>query len=59
MTTVAGGCVVTQPWGYGPQVTGVQALLSASTVCYGMYVNPKSGNQGSLARAGPGSAPTA
>ncbi|MEU7101847.1 ankyrin repeat domain-containing protein [Streptomyces longwoodensis] len=52
VTTVPGGCVVTQPWGYGPQMPGVQALLSAGTVCYGMYANPKSGNQGSLVRDG-------
>ncbi|WP_342447389.1 hypothetical protein [Streptomyces achromogenes] len=32
-TTVPGGCVVTQPSGYGAQMPGVQALLSAGTVC--------------------------
>ncbi|MFJ6135287.1 ankyrin repeat domain-containing protein [Kitasatospora sp. NPDC092286] len=52
VTTVPGGCVVTQPWGYAPKVPGVLARLSVDTVCYGMYANPKSGNQGSIARNG-------
>ncbi|MFB8243995.1 ankyrin repeat domain-containing protein [Streptomyces sp. NPDC055952] len=52
VTSVPGGCVVTQPWGYAPQMPGVLARLSAGTVCYGLYVNPKSGNQGSVARHG-------
>ncbi|MFF4978684.1 ankyrin repeat domain-containing protein [Streptomyces sp. NPDC001046] len=52
VTSVPGGCVVTQPWGYAPQMPGVLARLSAGTVCYGLYVNPKSGNQGSIARHG-------
>lgn len=51
-TDVPGGCVITQPWGYAPQMTGVLTLLSAGTVCYGLYANPKSGNQGSIARDG-------
>jgi len=52
VTDVPHGCVVTQPWGYAPQMPGVQARLSAGTVCYGMYANAKSGNQGSSYRAG-------
>ncbi|NEB60821.1 ankyrin repeat domain-containing protein [Streptomyces diastaticus] len=52
VTSVPGGCVVTQPWGYAPQMPGVLAQLSAGTVCYGLYANPKSGNQGSIARHG-------
>ncbi|MGW4996545.1 ankyrin repeat domain-containing protein [Streptomyces hydrogenans] len=52
VTSVPGGCVVTQPWGYAPQMPGVLARLSAGTFCYGLYVNPKSGNQGSVARDG-------
>ncbi|MGW6023866.1 ankyrin repeat domain-containing protein [Streptomyces sp. NPDC055099] len=51
-TDVPGGCVLTQPWGYAPQMPGVQTLLSRGTVCYGLYANPKSGNQGSIARDG-------
>ncbi|GAA3090203.1 ankyrin repeat domain-containing protein [Streptomyces rectiviolaceus] len=51
-TDVPGGCVITQPWGYAPQMPGVQTLLSAGTVCYGLYANPKSGNQGSIVRDG-------
>ncbi|MER5500601.1 ankyrin repeat domain-containing protein [Streptomyces sp. NPDC002561] len=52
VTSVPGGCVVTQPWGYAPQMPGVLTRLSAGTVCYGLYANPKSGNQGSIARCG-------
>ncbi|MDQ0846735.1 hypothetical protein QFZ68_006415 [Streptomyces sp. V1I6] len=52
MTSVPGGCVVTQPWGYAPQMPGVVTRLSAGTVCYGLYANPKSGDQGSIARNG-------
>jgi hypothetical protein len=52
VTTVPGGCVVTQPWGYAPAMPGVLTRLSAGTVCYGLYANPKSGNQGSIARDG-------
>jgi hypothetical protein len=49
---VPGGCVVSQPWGYGPQMPRVMKLLSAGTVCYGLYANSKSGNQGSIVRDG-------
>ncbi|MFI1654758.1 ankyrin repeat domain-containing protein [Streptomyces sp. NPDC020472] len=52
VTSVPGGCVVTQPWGYAPQMPGVLTRLSAGTVCYGLYANPKSGNQGSIAHHG-------
>ncbi|NLU69945.1 ankyrin repeat domain-containing protein [Streptomyces sp. HNM0574] len=52
VTTVPGGCVVTQPWGYAPQLPGALARLSPGTVCYGLYANPKSGDQGSIARDG-------
>ncbi|WP_245727819.1 DUF6461 domain-containing protein [Streptomyces vietnamensis] len=52
VTSVPGGCMVTQPWGYAPQMPGVLTRLSAGTVCYGLYANPKSGNQGSVARHG-------
>ncbi|HEX2298402.1 MAG TPA: hypothetical protein VHH34_07780, partial [Pseudonocardiaceae bacterium] len=52
VTSVPGGCVVTQPWGYAPQMPGVLKRLSAGTVCYGLYANPKSGDQGSIARDG-------
>ncbi|WP_223268232.1 ankyrin repeat domain-containing protein [Streptosporangium nondiastaticum] len=52
VTTVPGGCIVTQPWGYAPQMPGVQKLLSAGTSCYGLYANAKSGDQGSIARNG-------
>lgn len=46
ITDVPGGCVVSQPWAYGASMPLVALLLSAGTVCYGMYANPKSGNQG-------------
>ncbi|MGW8065257.1 ankyrin repeat domain-containing protein [Streptomyces ziwulingensis] len=52
VTSVPGGCVVTQPWGYAPKMPGVLNRLSAGTVCYGLYANPKSGNQGSIVRDG-------
>ncbi|WP_328611871.1 ankyrin repeat domain-containing protein [Amycolatopsis sp. NBC_00345] len=52
VTDVAGGCVVTQPWGYRASTPLVGRLLSAGTVCYGVYSNPKSGNQGSTIRDG-------
>ncbi|MEU9847892.1 ankyrin repeat domain-containing protein [Streptomyces sp. NPDC047985] len=52
VTSVPGGCVVTQPWGYAPQMPGVLTRLSAGTLCYGLYANPKSGDQGSIARDG-------
>ena len=56
VTTVPGGCVITQPWGYGPSMPGVHSRLSAGTVSYGLYANPKSGNQGSIHRDGVGEA---
>ncbi|MGW6569092.1 ankyrin repeat domain-containing protein [Streptomyces sp. NPDC054975] len=52
VTSVPGGCMVTQPWGYAPQMPGVLRRLSPGTVCYGLYANPKSGNQGMIARDG-------
>ncbi|MBN6051867.1 ankyrin repeat domain-containing protein [Nonomuraea sp. RK-328] len=52
VTDVPGGCVVSQPWGYVPNTPGVTRRLSAGTVCYAMYANPKSGDQGSVARDG-------
>lgn len=51
-TKVPGGVVLTQPWLFGAQMPGVTKALSAGTTCYAMYANPKSGNQGSLARDG-------
>jgi len=47
VTDVPGGCVVTQWAGYAASAPGVMALLTAGTAGYGMYANPKSGNQGS------------
>ncbi|MFD9353398.1 ankyrin repeat domain-containing protein [Streptomyces sp. NPDC060031] len=52
VTTVPGGCVVTQPWGYAPSTPGVLTRLSTGTVSYGLYANPKSGNQGKIIRNG-------
>lgn len=52
VTTVPGGCVLVQPWGYSASMPGVLVRLSAGTVAYGMYANPKSGNQGSVHRDG-------
>jgi hypothetical protein len=52
VTDVPGGCVVTQPWGFAANTPVLSRLLSAGTLCYAMYANPKSGNQGSLYRDG-------
>ena len=52
VTTVPGGSVVSQPWAYMASTPVVAALVSAGTVCYSMYANPKSGNQGSITRDG-------
>ncbi|KOG36466.1 ankyrin repeat domain-containing protein [Streptomyces resistomycificus] len=52
VTTVPGGCVLTQPWGYAPSMPGIHTRLSVGTVSSGLYANPKSGNQGSVARDG-------
>ncbi|MBB5953827.1 hypothetical protein FHS29_000397 [Saccharothrix tamanrassetensis] len=51
-TDVPGGCVLAQPWGYGPTMHGVTKALSVRTTCYALYANPKSGNQGSIIRDG-------
>jgi hypothetical protein len=51
-TDVPGGCVLTQ-WGrYAASTPGVMALLTTGTAGYGMYANPKSGDQGSRFRDG-------
>ncbi|MEU1253919.1 ankyrin repeat domain-containing protein [Streptomyces chartreusis] len=52
VTTVPGGCVVAQPWGYAPSMPGIHTRLSRGTISYGLYANPKSGNQGSTTRDG-------
>jgi hypothetical protein len=52
VSTVPGGCVLTQPWGYAPSMPGIHKRLSAGTYSYGLYANPKSGNQGSITRDG-------
>ncbi|TDC44981.1 ankyrin repeat domain-containing protein [Actinomadura sp. KC345] len=51
-TDVSGGCVIAQPWAFGASTPGVTKALSTGTLCYAMYANPKSGNQGSIARDG-------
>ncbi|GGP10817.1 ankyrin repeat domain-containing protein [Nonomuraea glycinis] len=52
VTDVPGGCVVSQPWGPVPNKPGVAKRLSAGTVCYGMYDNPKGGHHGTVFRDG-------
>lgn len=52
VTDVPGGCVVSQPWGYVPYASGVAKRLSAGTVYYGMYDNPKGGHHGAVFRDG-------
>jgi hypothetical protein len=51
-TDVPGGCLVSQQWGYMASTPVVMQVLSAGTVAYGMYANPKSGNQGCVYRDG-------
>ncbi|MEU4423768.1 ankyrin repeat domain-containing protein [Actinoplanes sp. NPDC024001] len=52
VTDVPGGCVVIQRYGFIASTPDVSRRLSAGTVCYAMYANPKSGNQGSIMRDG-------
>lgn len=52
VTDVPGGCVVGQWWGYTGSTPGVMAKLTPGTIGYGMYGNPKSGNQGTSFRDG-------
>ncbi|WP_328471728.1 ankyrin repeat domain-containing protein [Actinoplanes sp. NBC_00393] len=52
VTDVPGGCVLSQRYGFLASTPGVSGRLSADTVCYAMYANPKSGNQGSIMRDG-------
>jgi hypothetical protein len=52
ITDVPGGCVVTQPWGYIPSTPEVTLPLSEGTVCYSLFANPKSGDQGLVSRDG-------
>lgn len=52
VTDVPGGCVVVQPWHYNASSEDVMRRLSAGTVAYGMFANPKSGNQGNIYRDG-------
>ncbi|MEU4545471.1 ankyrin repeat domain-containing protein [Nonomuraea dietziae] len=52
VTDVPGGCVVFQPWGYIASTPGAMKRLSVDTACHGMFANPKSGNQGAVARDG-------
>ncbi|MCA2211583.1 ankyrin repeat domain-containing protein [Jidongwangia harbinensis] len=52
VTDVPGGCVVSQPWAYGASMPLVALLLSADTVGYSMYANPKSGDQGAAVHDG-------
>jgi len=51
-TDVPGGVVIVQPWGWRPQRRDILERLSVGTVCYGLYANPKSGDQGCSARDG-------
>jgi hypothetical protein len=51
-TDVPGGCVLSQEHGYLVSAPVVMKALSAGTVAYGMFANPKSGNQGCVYRDG-------
>lgn len=50
VTDVPGGCVIAQPWAY--RAVDVLEVVTAGTFAYGMYANPKSGNQGHIAEDG-------
>ncbi|MDX8035470.1 hypothetical protein SK803_35135 [Lentzea sp. BCCO 10_0856] len=52
VTDVPGGCVLMQPWYFTASTPVVANRLSAGTVVYAMYANPKSGNQGRIDRDG-------
>ncbi|GAA1639915.1 DUF6461 domain-containing protein [Actinoplanes couchii] len=52
VTAVPGGCAVVRWNGFSASTPGVMALLTAGTRGYGMYGNPKSGNQGCWFRDG-------
>jgi hypothetical protein len=52
VTTVPGGCVLVQPWGFAATNSEMLNRLSAGTVAYAMYANPKSGDQGQIHRDG-------
>ncbi|WP_158581424.1 ankyrin repeat domain-containing protein [Actinomadura spongiicola] len=52
VTDVPGGCVLAQPWAYRAQTPGVISAVTAGTFAYGMYANPKSGNQGCIVENG-------
>lgn len=50
VTDVPGGCVIAQPWAY--RAVDVLEVVTAGTFAYGMYANPKSGDQGHIAEDG-------
>ncbi|WP_067137778.1 ankyrin repeat domain-containing protein [Microtetraspora malaysiensis] len=52
ITDVPGGCVLSQMCDYALSTPGVGERLSTGTVCYSMFANPKSGNQGGAFRDG-------
>lgn len=52
VTDVPGGCVLMQPWYFTASTPVVTSRLSAGTVVYAMFANPKSGNQGGSCRDG-------
>lgn len=52
VTAVPGGCVVSRRSGFAASTPGLSRRLSGGTVCYAMYANPKSGNQGHIMRDG-------
>ncbi|RKS76083.1 ankyrin repeat protein [Actinomadura pelletieri DSM 43383] len=52
VTDVPGGCVLAQPWAYRANDFDMIEAVTAGTFAYGMYANPKSGNQGCVAEDG-------
>ncbi|MGI5171699.1 hypothetical protein ACQEU3_45870 [Spirillospora sp. CA-253888] len=50
VTDVPSGCVIAQPWAF--QAVHLLDMVTAGTFAYGMYANPKSGDQGYIAEDG-------
>jgi hypothetical protein len=48
VTEVPGGCVLVQPWGCTPNMSGLLDPLTEGTIGYGYYANPKGAEHGSL-----------
>ncbi|MFI0405328.1 hypothetical protein [Actinomadura sp. 3N508] len=50
VTDVPGACVIAQPWAF--RAREAMGRVAQETISYGMYANPKSGNQGCIIEDG-------